>query len=207
MECQKKFFIILADILGEQYVSTTEQIDVYAKSERNNYLDECVPQLLETIRTGLKSDSEFSSRKTPIDGLILDHSSLGTRIVEFDELQHFSPAREITLELENQYIPLSHNDRYLKFLNDDDIIELARRKNTISGFCKRVCGFNFVGGRICQRAYFDMMKDYAHLSEHGKGLEPFLRFSIPDFGVNNEPKFLRMSDSDVKERLTNLLGI
>lgn len=207
MEAQERFFRILANVLGNQYVSTTKQINIYAKCERNKYSDERIPKLLEIMRTILKSDSEFSNKKAPIDGLILNHPNLGTRIIEFDELQHFSPERKISLELEKNFLPLSFNDRYLQFLNNDSIIESARRKNMIKGFCKPVCGFKFDGGRICQRAYFDTMKDYAHLSEHGKGLEPIIRFSIPDFGVNTEPKFLRMSEYDIQQRIKYLLGI
>ena len=51
------------------------------------------------------------------------------------------------------------------------------------------------------------MKDYAHLSSYGKGLEPIIRFSIPDFGVYTNEHFLNIDEQVIHARIRHILGI
>jgi hypothetical protein len=50
-----------------------------------------------------------------------------------------------------------------------------------------------------QRAYFDFLKDYAHLSEGFTDFSPIIRFAMPDFEIENHNPFLKISDNDVQK--------
>lgn len=58
---------------------------------------------------------------------------------------------------------------------------------------------------MSQRAYFDTMKDYIHLSSNGQGFSTTLRFAIPDFGVLSETDFLRLDSPFIKNRIIDML--
>jgi len=54
-------------------------------------------------------------------------------------------------------------------------------------------GFHyFSGGRARQRAYYDTLKDYAHLSALNPDLSPILRFNIFEFESVAKKSFLNI---------------
>lgn len=109
-------------------------------------------------------------------------------------------------KLSESYWPLTFHKKYLQYLDDNNIIAEADRTTLRRGFRKPVAGFRYEGGRMSQRACFDTMKDYVHLSEKGQGFNPTLRFSIPDFGVMTETQFLRLNNSIIHDRIKFILN-
>lgn len=202
---EDKFLQAVSDVVGLR-VDTTRSALVYANSQRNHYIDPCVSKILEEIKALLHSTEDFSNRHAPVDGIIWNHQELGTRVIEFDEYQHFTPQRKLTIEISEKYRPLSFHERYRHYLEANNIFEEATRTTIRSGFHKPVAGFRFDGGRMCQRAYFDTMKDYVHLSGNGQGFNPILRFSIPDFGVATEAQFLRLDSCFIRTRINDMLN-
>lgn len=61
------------------------------------------------------------------------------------------------------------------FIEFIDWLEKSKEKS--SGYICNKKGFEFVGGRIAQRAYYDCLRDTADLSENNKGFESPLRFA------------------------------
>jgi hypothetical protein len=124
---------------------------VYANQETSNYIDARIPALLHELRVILCSTNDFSNRIAPIDGIIRNHSVLGTRIVEFDEYQHFTQQRKLAIELAKQYCPLPFHGHYLQLLEDANVTTEASRVTKRNGFHKSVAGFRYEGGRILTR--------------------------------------------------------
>ena len=87
---QEKFFRALSDVIGVS-IDTTCPALVYAKCERNHYIDPDVLKILSEFKLILSSTEDFSNRSAPVDGVIRNDKTLGTRVVEFDEFQHFTP--------------------------------------------------------------------------------------------------------------------
>jgi len=99
-------------------------------------------------------------------------------IFEFDEYQHFSSARLVTL---NNYPP----DLRLNYSLGDwkKQCSLNSSKADKYRFNKKTIDFNFEGGRTCQRAYLDCFRDL--LPQHN-GLNPTLRIAESEvIGVND----------------------
>lgn len=90
-------------------------------------------------------------------------------LVEFDEVQHFSTAREQTLMLLPEDLPLR--------FSREDYLDLCRRHAPKADRYRRdkqTKEFDFVGGRTAQRAYFDCFRDLVPTLH---GLRPTIRIS------------------------------
>lgn len=97
-------------------------------------------------------------------------------IFEFDELQHFTAARQKTLMLYPAEVPLAFDrGQYLRFCAEHH--EPALRKGT-DRFRRKTADFPFVNGRAAQRAFFDTFRDWLPPLH---GLSPTLR--IAEFEV------------------------
>lgn len=97
-------------------------------------------------------------------------------IFEFDELQHFTAARQKTLMLYPAEVPLAFDrGQYLRFCAEHH--EPALRKGT-DRFRRKTADFPFVNGRTAQRAFFDTFRDWLPPLH---GLSPTLR--IAEFEV------------------------
>jgi len=179
----------------------------------------------------LKSDTFFSGKSltTYIDGFISNHSVLGSRIVEFDEEQHFSPARMLTLQaLTDENIKfksyysslLKRLDIYLEFLKKhrlklqtsgvvptfSELIEaISNPEVKVSGYIESKTGFNYKGGRIAQRAYYDLLRDVAHLSSENKSLKPILRFPKVLFEIRYKSSFSKLTQKQIEEHIVRIL--
>ena len=143
-----------------------------------------------------------------IDGMLSPDCPLGPRIIEFDEEQHFSPFRLETLPVVQRTVEVAYDvelyrryccepryiERLLKkhrlrdpawsrFLSPRALVnELARHQDALKGvsYVRPTRQFPVLGGRIAQRAYYDCLRDFFHVSRAGKamGLKPIVRVSI-----------------------------
>lgn len=142
-----------------------------------------------------------------IDGMLTADHPLGPCLVEFDEEQHFSPFRLVTLPMESKVVRTGFDiDEYLRFCTSEDYYRRFLRKHRLrvmgkatqptiddllkligsatssarNGFIAPKPGFPFPGGRVAQRAYYDVLRDFLPLSDTGRtfGLKPTIRVSL-----------------------------
>ena len=238
---EARFFQAFSALAGGEFIVSRSvgkpisQSDVFLS---DNYLDygfdhhviDCYKGLLDA----LDSDGSFSSASLShvIDGLVTGHPVLGTRIVEFDEEQHFTPARKDTLTLLKTIIPDVYVSEYLDICNDldylnDAVLKKNRIKNRlsilpdthkefiqwlqesdekISGYIEPKRGFDYTGGRIAQRAYYDSLRDTAHLSPKNKSFQPPLRFAKKQFEDAYHQDFKDLSIDQLRYVIMNQLN-
>lgn len=67
-----------------------------------------------------------------------------------------------------------------------------------SGYICKKNGFEFLGGRIAQRAYYDSLRDVAHLSPKNSGLTFPLRFAKKKFEDLAKTRFLKIPIAEIK---------
>lgn len=209
------FFAALGNMLDNKYVLAkslgkpvrSDQLVLNSHFEEMKFPEE-VNAKIRKVLDELESDYMMprNNMVQHIDGMIVNHPTLGTRIVEFDEEQHFTPARLVTLNalagmdyegLAQVYSAIINNNNYflnsvlgkhrLNFSAGDKVpawedfkdMVLANGKSN-NGYISPKNGFPYLGGRIAQRAYYDLLRDLAHLSEFNKGrLNPAIR--VPKF--------------------------
>ncbi len=230
---EDKFFLAISELAGEEFIVSKNIGKPINKSDvflSDNYLDydfdhrviDCHKKILHA----LDSDGSFSSASLShfIDGLVIGHPVLGNRIVEFDEEQHFTPARKDTLKLLKTIIPDVYLSEYLDICNDldylnDAVLKKNRIKNRlsilpdthkdfiqwlhdseekISGYIEPKKGFDYPGGRIAQRAYYDSLRDTAHLSPKNKSFKPPLRFAKKQFEDVYKNDFKNLSTDQLR---------
>ncbi len=158
-----------------------------------------------------------------IDGLIY-HPIYRKRIIEFDEEQHFNPFKKATLKYLSEKI--IYKQTFLQHCNDitcynrmvkkhrikknqklipqntvkfQEFIENNKKNN--NGYIIKVNGFDFWGGRIAQRAYYDILRDYAHLSEYNIGLSQSMRFSLFEIENNYCKRFEHINDKEIQDHI------
>ena len=236
---ENMFFAIFSEIVGEEYIYS-KSIGAPIHSSMiflsSNYLDYgfdgALNNMYHKILTALRSSGGFASQSLShhIDGLVCAHPRLGNRIVEFDEEQHFTPARTETLiqlskMLSNEYfseyldicmtLDYLQNDVLKKHRIKNRLIELPKTfgdflswleevKENSSGYIEQKNGFDFLGGRIAQRAYYDTLRDTAHLSPKNKLNSP-LRFSKKSFEDKCGRKFSQISSDELKIKIVQEL--
>lgn len=212
---EEKFFAAFIGVTGEKYLKTKHidkkitKADVKLfKSYRKNKYPVTVEDTIDDILQDLHWTADISSGSMShfVDGIILNHPNLGSRILEFDEVQHFSPYRLITLQhletiLDENFIPnykvyCANRKKFIRVLQKHRIklnISMVPKTfeqfktliegnyNPNNGYIKKVKGFNYISGRIAQRAFYDTLRDVAHLSSLNEKLQPIIRFSIFEF--------------------------
>jgi len=172
----------------------------------NSYINSKVVDALENVLKSLDSTYDFTNRNLPVDCCLINHPILKTRIIEFDEAQHFSNKRLITIKELNSYFKLHFHSDYLSLFKNPQIKESYEKAiKGRSGFISHKRGFNYKGGRISQRAFYDTLKDVAHLSKENKGLSPIIRFSMFEFGVYSNSRFLRIPQEKIESYIENKL--
>lgn len=209
---ETKFFIAFSEIVSIDYIqskSVGKPINSSHIFLSNNYVDFAFNQEINNcyagILTDLKSNYLFNSESLSyyVDGIIINHPILKTRIVEFDEEQHFTPARKDTLRYLSNILPDYFLSKINEICNDKEylnkcVLKKHRIKNRLetipktfiefvkwleqsnekpSGYICGKNGFKFLGGRIAQRAYYDCLRDTAHLSERNSDFDNPLRFA------------------------------
>jgi hypothetical protein len=172
----------------------------------NSYINSKVVEALENVLKSLDSTYDFTNRNLPVDCCLINHPVLKTRIIEFDEAQHFSDKRLITIKKLNSYFKFHFHNDYLSLFKNPQIIESYEKAiKGRSGFISPKKGFNYKGGRISQRAFYDTLKDVAHLSQKNKSLSPIIRFSMFEFGSYNNNNFLRIPQQKIENYIENKL--
>jgi len=237
---ETKFFIALSELIGKQCLlskSISKPINSSHIFLSNNFIDYSFNQetndCYSKILTSLKSNKLFTSDSLShyVDGLIVKHPEIESRIVEFDEEQHFTPARKDTFKYLANILPDNYfttfkdicgNLNYLNgfvlkkhriknklkniptsFIKFIEWLELSGEKS--SGYISSKNGFDFLGGRIAQRAYYDCLRDTAHLSEKNYTLKSPLRFAKKIFEDETGVKFAEIPITKIKDIIKNLL--
>jgi hypothetical protein len=99
-------------------------------------------------------------------------------LLEFDEVQHFTQQRELALSLYPLGVSLGYDRQYY--------ISLCKEHGNhadskgAAGYRRPTSEFPFVGGRHCQRALFDTLRDLLPLRN---GLSPTIR--VPEFEMHD----------------------
>lgn len=191
--------------IGKKISSSDARLD---KNYKNNQLPAYINSMLSSLLIQLKCSGSVGqgSLSHHIDGLFIDHPKFGTRIIEFDEEQHFNTFREASLvqlssvlesQFVSQYQELCRDPNYfnemlkkhrLKVRVDSapttinsfiDLIETYAAPN--NSYIKPKTGFDYIGGRIAQRAYYDTLRDVIHLSKSNNTFSPLIRMSAYEF--------------------------
>lgn len=238
---ESRFFSSFSEIIGERYLISKSinravtSSDIFLPKDFKAYkfpsdVDEYYTKVLRLLR----SDGNFNSGSLSsfIDGLIVGHPILGTRIVEFDEAQHFTPARRDTLICLSTLFTSSYISEFLNICGDleylnnrvlkkhrlkrgleelpqsfaDYLIWLEASSAGNSGYIKPKKGFDYKGGRIGQRAYYDSLRDTAHLSNENKDLNPPIRIAKKTLEDILECKLARATEPNLKKAILQLLS-
>ena len=207
------FFRMLLDVLRSEGELLQNQRLVIATDFESRISELPIySELYTKTLSSLKSTYDFPNNNGPkYDGLLMNHPQLGSRVIEFDEEQHFTPHRMKTIHHFYDHLPFSNayetlfvrenvrlrSVKKLRLRNTLDIntfMDLERTNGKINeyfignninnNFIHPARGFNYDGGRLAQRAVYDLMKDLFHVIE--EGYEPIIRFSIFEF-VNSNP--------------------
>ncbi len=122
-----RFFRKFADVIGLDYIQAkgidrpiaTDLVELpcdYRKLTFNPDIRLMPNEMVELL------DGDFNfgnnSLASKIDGLIIEHPLAGTRIVEFDEEQHFTPPRLFALERLSQSIELKYSSEFISICTD-----------------------------------------------------------------------------------------
>jgi len=237
---ETKFFVALSEITGkEQLLSKStdrpiQSADIFLSDNYADYgFDKAITGCFKDLLEKLKSNSSFSSESLShhIDGAVINHPELGSRIIEFDEEQHFTPARKETLQSLSTAVDMAYSTYFieicddLKYLNDH-VLNKYRMSNRLekiptsfadftewleeshekeTGY---ICGkndFPFLGGRIAQRAYYDSLRDTAHLSDKNPELKAPLRFAKKTFEDKSGKRFKYIPKAELKEMIVREL--
>lgn len=230
-EAQKRFINALTSVLGSEYVDPSPHLYICPDFRLNEYMHENVSNVIQQILETFNSNFDFTHARSPkIDCMIKNHPTLGTRIVEFDEEQHFTVFRQLTLSLLGDYIGSPFIENYIEFFNvPDTTIKMLRKARLFqhvslesagdieeflyslskitanNKFIRKTPGFPFVGGRMLQRAYYDLLKDIAHLSVPNLGFENILRFSLFDFELTANQPIMHIEQEALEKILINTL--
>jgi len=236
---EARFFRILNDMIGDEFLQAKsigklvdkDLLDLPGDYRKLSYKPG-IMRLLHKIAETLGSDFDFGNTNLNghIDGLIIDHPVAGTRIVEFDEEQHFTPPRKFSITILSEGTESRFYNEYLKICNDTAYLNKEvfpkhrisagmrtlpanigefrswiEQHAKISGFVEAKNGFPYFGGRISQRAWYDSLRDVAHLAGENDHLSPILRFAKKTFENECRCSFRNISDENLAATIINLL--
>jgi hypothetical protein len=236
---ETRFFKALAAVLGSDNLYSNSinkpvtSSHIFFSDNYSDYdFDHSIDANFKSFLLQLNSNFKFYSKSLAhhLDGLSIDHPMYGSRIVEFDEEQHFTPALRVVLNGQVNFINHAFNAYYLETLFDLDylnqkVLKKHRLKcqfdeyptdfNTFlewianekeSGFIEpKENGFPYHGGRIAQRAYYDGLRNMAHLSPKNKGFQSPLRFPKKYFEDAANCSFSLISEKDLIELIVQFL--
>ena len=210
-QTEAMFFSVFEEVVGTRYLKAktlgtrASSDDVFLDRDHAQYgfpaeVSKAVVGALE--RLGSTGPVEPGSLAHHVNGFLTGHPQLGTRIVEFDEEQHFNPYRRATLECLLPVLDARYISDYLNLCEDAELYNAMLKKHRLrvsvdsvpssvenfrnlveqyatpnNGYIEPKVGFEFNGGRIAQRAFYDTLRDVAHLASENTALRPALRFS------------------------------
>jgi len=237
---ETRFFIAFSELIGKDYLISksigkpVSSSHLFLSKNFENYnfnkkIKDCYLNILIDLKSNKQFDSDSLSHH--IDGIISNHPILKNRIIEFDEEQHFTPARLDTINNLREILPNNYFSKFylickdLNYLNDH-VLKKHRIKNKLknipksfiefvdwleqsneksSGYISNKKGFDFLGGRIAQRAYYDCLRDTAHLSNMNDNFESPLRFSKKTFEDTEKIDFKLIKSNRIKEIIIEIL--
>lgn len=237
-----RFFRLLAQIIGHEYLQSksigkaidTDWVVLPADFRKFTFSNIRIPSMLQTLLKDLDSDFKFGDNNLTsyIDGLIFDHPDAGTRIIEFDEEQHYTPPRYYTLLNLKETIDCPYFSEYIQICLDmayqnSEVIPKHRLKlrltamppnitvfrewlsqqANVSGYIEAKNGFPYLGGRISQRALYDTLRDVAHLAKENSHLSPPIRFAKKSFENEFHCQFKNISDSQLSDSIKRRLAL
>jgi hypothetical protein len=241
---EERVFRALKELIGSQYLyakSLGRPFNTSLVHLNSDYRLMGLPNAEElAIKSALQSlGSDFQlpqkSLTHYVDGLITEHPKLGTRVIEFDEEQHFTPARKLTLkalpgetfgELIKAYNGICKDAAYfqtevlpkhrLKLTKMDRVpgySEFLKMLSEVSfqnnGYIAPKKGFPFNGGRIAQRAYYDLLRDFLHWSAFNRDLNLLPIIRIPKLTIEkyHNKTISLQSTNELKESILAYLRI
>jgi len=233
------FFEALSNLIGQDYFQSKSigkpitSTHAFLSDDYREYgFPEAAIQSIENLLNTLQSNKSFKggSLSHHIDGLLFNHPKLGTRIIEFDEEQHFTPALRFAIESLHKNFNLSFIKHYKSILEDLNYLNYeVLKKNRIklryssypknfnqflidikdekeTGYIKvKENGFPYLGGRIAQRAYYDCLRNVAHLSPKNTGFKPIIRFPKKYFENEAKMKFKSIDIEMLKKLILKYL--
>lgn len=229
---EARFFRAFAELVGPEFLlsksigKSINSEDIFLSDDFRDYtFSDKVWDNFKSFLRDLNSNFNFSGKSIAhnIDGLLINHPKLGSRLIEFDEEQHFTPSLLTVMSKQTQFIELGFTGYYhetlkdIQYLNNDvlrknrikhrfetypldhNIFIDAIKNEKVSGYIKPIeNGFNYIGGRLAQRAYYDSLRNAAHLSSKNQYLNPILRFPKKFFEDKTGMKFSSLSDDQIK---------
>lgn len=231
---ESKFFRAFSEIVGSSYLLSKsigkpiKKGDIFLTNNYQDYLFEAeIENFYSEVLDVLNSNYFFSSDSLShyVDGIIVKHPQLKTRIVEFDEEQHFTPARMVSLKELSKILINGYTNNYIEICSDLEYVNYeVLKKNWIKGTMNQIpetfgeflkwlessnekesgytCskkGFTFFGGRIAQRAYYDCLRDTAHLSKKNVDFEAPFRFAKKYFEDETDLPFNSIAQEEIKD--------
>ena len=216
--------------------------DIFFEKDFREYnLNDELNEILKNLLIDFECNFKFSSGTLHqyIDGFVNNHPKYGSRIIEFDEEQHFTPFRlyslnkissSLDLVYTTEFIELCENLEYFnnevlkkhrvklilkkvptdisdfrKILEKYAYENYTKKDKKISGYIRPKKEFPFIGGRIAQRAYFDILREIAPLSPKNDNLEKTVRISKNKFERMESNSFHKISSSRIKEIISKEL--
>lgn len=210
-QAEATFFSAFEDVVGARYLKAKTQKrrvspdDVFLDRDhtRFTFAAEVSIAVSEALKgLGSTGPVDRGSLSHHVNGFLTDHPGLGTRIVEFDEEQHFNPFRRETLKCVGTVTKARFVSDYLDLCEDVELCNAMLRKHRLkvkvdsvptrvetfrrlvqehampnNGYIEPKVGFDYVGGRIAQRAFYDTLRDVAHLASENRSLRAAIRFS------------------------------
>lgn len=202
-ENEKRFFKCLKETIGDKYIKDKVcKDDIFLSKKYTEYsFEDEVNKVYQIILTRFKcvyEDISAASLAHCIDGMIINHPTLHTRIVEYDEEQHFTTLRKDSIETMKSLFNLSFYNSYIEICNDKKYeVSVQNKLKSKKGYTKEVKGFPYENGRMAQRAYYDLLRDTAHLSKKNYNLSPLIRFSQYEFEQHFSLNFKQITDSNI----------
>ncbi|MCK6610959.1 MAG: hypothetical protein L6Q78_07950 [Bacteroidia bacterium] len=239
---ETRFFNALTELIGvdtllsKSIAKPISSSDLFLSDNFKDYgFNSTIEANFTTILVELQSNLLFGSKSLShyVDGIIINHPKLGSRIVEFDEEQHFTLALFAALQIQSRQIKNEFNDHYLQILNDvnylnNHVFRKHRIKNKVVAFPESFSaflqwlqnvnekesgyiepkenGFPYLGGRMAQRAYYDCLRNAAHFSNKNMGMLSPLRFPKKYFEDTAGLSFNKIGKDGIKEMIKQYLN-
>jgi hypothetical protein len=233
------FLKAISNVISDKYLLSnkikkpiSEEHLYLGKDFKSFQIDDDLKSSLYDLTKQLKCSYEFSKGGLYqyLDLMVLNHPKLGSRLIEFDEEQHFTVFRKETILKIESFFPLEFWTDYISYCsniyyqnqmlkknrikyNTDKLIGniqefeyiISNYTNTNNGYVEPKQDFPFVGGRIAQRAYFDSIRDIIHFDRRNKHLKPIIRISKIDIEKTYNQPFNRIKLNQIEDYVRSKL--
>lgn len=229
------FLQAISNVISDKYLFShkiqkpiSEKHLYIGKDFRSFQIDDNLKYSLYDLTKQLKCSYEFSKGGLYryLDLMVVNHPKLGSRLIEFDEEQHFTVFRKESIGKIKSFFSFDFWNDYTSYCNDIYYQNLMLKKNRIkysadksiesiqefeyiisnytstnNGYVESKQDFPFVGGRIAQRAYFDSIRDIIHFDKRNKHLNPIIRISKIDIEKTYNQRFNKIRINHIEDYL------